>query len=564
MQILRKTIKKKYIYRSKYGILKKIQIGNNIFAKKMKLISLQKIIIYVYINNFDQIKKNNIINFWILIFIKKLGFRESMEIEAKDLTSQKEFVIPLISCPKKNNIFSPEEISALTRRISSFSIRDIEGKLSTLMTSLVIFNNMIGITIMVLPLLFLKCGLFTSICVMFIICFVNFLTCKLCVDHFKRNESDLPEIIERILGNKFKVFFVIGSVTMFFSGGVVYLILMNNMLYPIIIFIFDHIGFDNYAKKSEFRFDIYSYQINSLILMIPCFMSCFFKKIDFVASLSKIGVYVLLSYIIFLIYIFIENSYNGNLSEKKDKVPFWTLNITEISGACAMAFFAHIVICPLIKSQKNKEEYDKSLFMGYSFSFIFYIFVGVIGCFGIVGRLLTDENPQTIMDFFEKDSAIPFIIEVMYFLKLVTVYPVFCFISKVQFLSLFPKQNLENEQNFNLLAFIYNLMYIFIGEMSVIFNFDLTFVIGFSAAVFGFFLNFFIPIFFHLKCYSNQSKTTYTELNSYIEEKECNHHDDQHLFSLSLRSLFYLGFVMPIGIYLMTIQLIALFNLDWM
>ena len=71
----------------------------------------------------------------------------------------------------------------------------------------------------------------------------------------------------------------------------------------IIIFIFDHIGFDNYAKKSEFRFDIYSYQINSLILMIPCFMSCFFKKIDFVASLSKIGVYVLLSYIIFLIYL---------------------------------------------------------------------------------------------------------------------------------------------------------------------------------------------------------------------------------------------------------------------
>lgn len=459
-----------------------------------------------------------------------------------------------------DNILSPEQIEtqlvvSTHQKISNFLPDKAEGTQSTFSTSLVIFNNMIGITIMILPYLFLKCGIFTSLIVMFLIAFANFFTCNICVSHLNNDEADFPQVVERILGTKCKIFCVISSITMLFSTGVVFLILMNNMFYSSLTFIFELSGFHNYALKSDIRFDIYSYQINSFILVVPCFLSCFFKKIDFIAPLSKIGVYVLCLYILFLIYIFIDNKYQGNTNGNP---AYWTSNITEISGACSMAFFVHLSICSVIKQQKNKNEYTKSVILGYTFSYFFYFFVGIIGCYGLYGRSAKDNHPQTIMDFFGKNSFVPFVIEILYFFKLISVYPIFSFISKTQLMSLIPK-NKRNCRFINHLLFIYNIVYILIGEICVIFNFDLTFVVGFSAAVFGFFLSYLLPILLHLNCYSNNRNKNTGIAN---DENKCNSHKSSTR-SIKWKFLFYFVLIFPIGIYLLAIQIMALINLRW-
>lgn len=464
-----------------------------------------------------------------------------------------------------SNIESPsqielhQEIASMTRRVSSFSFQEEEGHQSTLMTSLVMFNNIIGITIMIFPMVILNCGIFTFLIVMMIIAFINFISSNLYVIHFKNNENNLSEMIFRILGENTRIFCIVGTVIMFFSGGIIFLILLNNMFYSIIIFIFQQCNFYNYAEKSDFRLDIYSYQINSLILLVPAYLSCFMRKMDVIAFLAKIGVYVLISYICFLLYILIDNVNQQNFNEDFSHIPFWTSNIREVSGACCMAFFCQNSICPLIKPLKKKTEKTKAVFWAYLFSYIFYCSVGIIGGFGICGRKAFHAHPQTIMDFFEKDSILPFIIEVLYFLKLTSVFPILCFIAKAELLTVFPNKNNQiHEPKF--FSWCYNTIYILCAEMCVLFNIDLTFIIGFTAAVFGFLFIYLFPIWFHLKCYGKNTKEQQFLINIEEEKKACNHHGDKHLLPNNLRALLYLVIMIPIGVYLLVIQFLDLFS----
>ncbi len=68
---------------------------------------------------------------------------------------------------------------------------------------------------------------------MLVIGFISFKTCSLYVIHMKPGEHE-PDVIERILGKKWKNAFCIGSALLMFIVGVVYFLLINNNLYAMI------------------------------------------------------------------------------------------------------------------------------------------------------------------------------------------------------------------------------------------------------------------------------------------------------------------------------------------
>ena len=484
--------------------------------------------------------------------------------------SDRNILVPL--SPKLPHL--QEHIQSLRGRLNSISFHDpLPSKQSTFATTLIVCNNTLGTAVMILPIVFGTCGIITSLIVLLVIGFVQYITCNLCVIHMKENEPDLPEIIERLLGKTAKIIFVISSCVFEFMTGLIYLALMNNMLYSIIIFILSHVGYENYAQKSEFRFDIFSFQINSLIFMIPCYLSCFIKNLNMITTFSKIGIYVLISYIIFLFYILYDNFTTGVLQENLGNIVYFTTNITDVSGAFCMAFFIHCLICPLLKNIAKKEDSTKAIAHSYIMSCIIYFLIAIIGYLGILGRKTIDKNPQTIMDIFERKSLFPFVIEVLYFLKLVTVYPIFCIVTRSQFLSVLPKkaQNVDNNENSQFwVKFMYNTAYIGIAMICVIYNVNITFIMGFTGAVFGFILVFAIPIALHLKCYGferkipNGKKWNVEERCEIIENMRCNEHKDKLSNSGIKRNLFYLCGILPVGVYLMAIQIIALFNFKWL
>ena len=520
-----------------------------------------------------------------------------MEIDFKHslLKDQEEnILIPLNSNKKSesrlnlDNITTDElqmQITYLRRRLSSFSFVESGEKQSTLLTALIICNNTLGSAVMILPIVFGTSGIFTSLIVMLFIGLVQFITCNISVIHLKENEPDFPQLIDRLLGKSWKVGFVLSSALFEILTGVVYFILMNNMLYPIIVFIFEHCGYEGYAEKSDYRYDVYSFQINAWILAIPCFLSCFLKNMNTIAVLSKIGIYVLCSYIIFLIYVLFDNFYSGNLESNFSKISYATTNITEISGAFCMAFYIHGAICPLLKNIKVKEETGKAVGISYILCCIFYFLIGLIGYLGIIGRETIDDSPQTIMDFFGKTSIFPLIIEVFYFFKLVTVYPLFCYISRTQFFSIIfkhkhrknlkideeGKTNTYDDENFHFIpSLIYNILYMAISIACVLYNVNLTFIMGITGAIFGYFLVYIIPVAIHLKCYgfhptmpTSKISPNPVERLEIIENNQCNYHEDKYLYSSLARGVFYFLIIIPFGTYLMVIQIMQLFNYNW-
>ena len=473
------------------------------------------------------------------------------------------------------------QIGFLRRRLSSLSFISTPGNQSTFVTALVICNNTLGTAVMILPIVFGTCGIINSLIIMCVIGFVQFITCKMILIHLKESEPDIPQITERILGKTWKAIFVVSSCLFEFLVGVVYLILMNNILYPIVVFFFECSGFENYAKKSESRYDMFSFQINAWIFMLPCFLSCFIKNMNAIAILSKIGIYVLCAYVIFLFYILFDNMAAGTLQANIQEITYVTPKVTEVSGAFCLAFFIHSAVCPLVKNIEKKEETTKALGISYVLCGVFYFLIGLVGYLGILGRNKEIDPPQTIMDFFGSQSIFPFIIEVFYFLKLITVYPLFCYISRTQLFALiFDKKNRQYKAGDNIsklpedshfiATFIYNTLYIAVAQTCVLYNVNLTFVMGLTGAVFGFILVFIIPVVIHLKCYGFNpvwpSRKTVPDAGrrlEIIEKQKCNEHADKYLYSNWLRAFLYFGVIIPFGIYLFTIQLIALFDFSW-
>ena len=104
----------------------------------------------------------------------------------------------------------------------------------------------------------------------------------------------------------------------------------------------------------------------------------------------------------------------------------------------------------------------------------------------------------------------------------------------------------------------------------VLYNVNLTFIMGITGAIFGYFLVYIIPVAIHLKCYgfhptmpTSKISPNPVERLEIIENNQCNYHEDKYLYSSLARGVFYFLIIIPFGTYLMVIQIMQLFNYNW-
>ena len=129
-----------------------------------------------------------------------------------------------------------------------------------------------------------------------------------------------------------------------------------------------------------------------------------------------------------------------------------------------------------------------------------YGIIGIFGSYGIVGRPHSD-TAYTITQYFDSDSIAPFIINLFFAGHLVTAFPLFCFVSKTQFLNLLYPTSVAPK-----LAYLgFNV--VFAGSCSLInmLNLNPGVVIGITGAVVGFVIVYFLPILIHLTCITKLS-----------------------------------------------------------
>ena len=111
---------------------------------------------------------------------------------------------------------------------------------------------MVGGSMLVLPLLFSSSGIIISTIIMIISGIFSWKTCSIYTEHLKEKEMDISDSIYRILGNKWRILFVIISTIYLFVMSLLYYYLIIDMTYNIFIFIFVETDFNHFTSNEIF------------------------------------------------------------------------------------------------------------------------------------------------------------------------------------------------------------------------------------------------------------------------------------------------------------------------
>lgn len=387
----------------------------------------------------------------------------------------------------KNSTLTP-----LTKRsrIQEVKRSFLTKKNSSIKTILTIANTMVGSAIVVFPLIFSTSGLMTSLIVLAFVGVVSCKTCSLEIIHFKMSELDFPDAINRILGRKWFIAYTLCSVLLLFLCGVIYFILICNMLYPFMKYVLESNGVE-VAPIDTISFSQFSFQYTGIIMITVCFILFCLKDLKIILKMGQYGIF---SILIFFVYILIRGFMN--LSEVSlDNVTIFTADVANLCGVFALSFFIHNIIIPIMKNNRNEKNNQRDVILGYGLTGLLYAIIGIFGALSIAGIDLGGRKANTVLDYYTPNIGTA-IIEILLFLQLLSVEPILWYVARSQFFNLIYK----NDSVPNTYFILSNVVFAGVCLIIQIMNVDPTLIISLNGAVCGFLLVYIIPIKMHMTC----------------------------------------------------------------
>lgn len=124
------------------------------------------------------------------------------------------------------------------KNIDEIKMSDLQETNSALQTIISTVNSMLGSTVLIIPIYFANHGILNCFFAMLIHAFINYKTCNILITHGRFQESDIPEIIYRIMGKKYHNLYSIMSSSLLFLVGTIYYLIQCDMLYNVSKFVF--------------------------------------------------------------------------------------------------------------------------------------------------------------------------------------------------------------------------------------------------------------------------------------------------------------------------------------
>ncbi|KRX11065.1 hypothetical protein PPERSA_05174 [Pseudocohnilembus persalinus] len=371
-------------------------------------------------------------------------------------------------------------------------------------------NSMVGGTMLLLPTMTLQAGMFTTLIILGISCFVSFTTCSILTIHMKESELDVQWSIKRILGYKWYVFFVSICTFYLFFLCQLYYVLIVQMLYSMICFFFYIFGVsksfyvDPAIAEKTFTFNQFSEQYVILITFFAILaMIQFIKDLSILVKIANVGVLAIYSYIIFIFYVFIDNIVSGGISDGEQGVLLFGTNIGNLAGTASLAFTIHTSFGNMIKCNKNQKNNVRDLGYTYIIGFMVYGIISIIGGLGILNRYTDVVNPTMITEYFKQGSLGPFIVQALYFGHLVSILPVFVDIMKRRVFPLVLKGKEASQKLHTIINISFMVISVAVKCIPGISAGDIT---NFDGALCCFFFVYLVPIIMHMTCYHGKNK----------------------------------------------------------
>ncbi|EWS72541.1 transmembrane amino acid transporter protein (macronuclear) [Tetrahymena thermophila SB210] len=428
-------------------------------------------------------------------------------------------------------------------------------------------NSTIGSVALVLPASVLQGGLILAIICMTIIGFINYVTCYFISVYQREDEIDLASIVRRILGPKWKVAFILSSAFQLFVACIIYFLLINSICYPIIQFIMHKCGTENYGSSKEIVFDKFSIQYQAMILFVPVFLLCSLKELNFIVKLGRIGVTSIFAYGIFLLYCFIENISDGNVSEYWDEqMSLFSKNIVGVAGPFSFAFFVHTIVSQITATNINFKENPRNIGYGYLIVYFAYAYFSIVGSIGVVGRKTNYKDASNINDFFGSDDVGPVVVDILYLIHLITALPTLCHVSRSQFFILIQGETKPVSQ-FQML--LYNATFCCLGLLFQILCIDPSVIIEVNGSVCCFFIVYIIPFFFRLR----ESKRLAQGVEDSVQNNLVNYTDStnskqedpldaKRRAPIGILEKIFWAFAMLVGLFLAVVTLLSIFGVN--
>ncbi|CAG9317832.1 SLC38A9 [Blepharisma stoltei] len=394
-----------------------------------------------------------------------------------------------------------------------------------------IWNTMIGSTVLTMPWGMDQAGVLAGMLMIIGIGVLSLYTCSLIMKVCTRYKSDdVVEMVSRMWGKKGQVASLYMSCLVMLGASMVYNVLMNSSFYDIID------GISLWTTDNDIGcktcWSGFSSRYTPFILMGCLMVMVNIKEKQKIVKINSLGIYFVLTITIFLIFVglraitldtFTTDSEHIPDSDKKChhdwnclkhnhkvEIDLVKPNFLLLSGILTLSYFIHNCIVIIMKNNAEPEKNGRDLSLGYLAVGVCYFLIGTLGYFGFKGNGFTQDITQNALDMFASTNILAFIMRIVLFTQMFTVYPMIMFLVRSQFFGYYYGTDYPSRKH----IFIYSLVVCSATTLIASVYPSVGVIAGIVGAFCGLYFVYIVPVCLYLYYYDDDARVKVQEEHS--------------------------------------------------
>ncbi|XP_044132575.1 sodium-coupled neutral amino acid transporter 9 isoform X2 [Bufo gargarizans] len=311
---------------------------------------------------------------------------------------------------------APEEIYVYSPFGTALKIHGGDGSEtnSSIVTIFMIWNTMMGTSILSIPWGIKQAGFTTGVVVIFLMGLLTLYCCYRVVKSqgtipsIDTSHLEFPDVCQYYFGSFGRWSSLLFSLVSLVGAMIVYWVLMSNFLFNTGKFIYNSVHHINVTEigLSTNGSDRGTVSVLYLVSLVT------YKAI-------RLGFH-----------------FDFHWDEVQEYfVPEFRLSFPQLTGILTLAFFIHNCVITLLKNNRNPENNMRDLSVAYLLVGLTYMYVGVMVFGSFPSPPLTkDCIEQNFLDNFPSDDILSFIARIFLLFQMMTVYPLLGYLVRVQLL----------------------------------------------------------------------------------------------------------------------------------
>uniref|UniRef100_G3W292 Neutral amino acid transporter 9 n=1 Tax=Sarcophilus harrisii TaxID=9305 RepID=G3W292_SARHA len=312
---------------------------------------------------------------------------------------------------------APEDLYVYSPLGSAFKMdhyADGYGKNTSLVTIFMIWNTMMGTSILSIPWAIKQAGFTTGISIIILMGLLTLYCCyrvvksRTMIPSLDTTNWEFPDVCKYYFGSFGHWSGLLFSMVSLIGAMIVYWVLMSNFLFNTGRFIFNFVHHVNITE------DVLSTNGTN-----PGTISVIYLIFFVTLKTFQLGFHLEFHW-------FTSTEYF---------VPEIRLHFPQLTGVLTLAFFIHNCVITLLKNNKNQKNNVRDLSIAYLLVMLTYLYVGILVFASFPSPPLSKECiEQNFLDNFPSSDILSFIGRMFLLFQMMTVYPLLGYLARVQLL----------------------------------------------------------------------------------------------------------------------------------